>query len=78
MRSLIESLTPDSRRIYWRWVGGIFGLYVVLMVGAASMFISHESSRTVRHERAVTVAVKGDRAPSDQASMPQPQLVRYQ
>ncbi len=45
MRSLIESLTPDSRRIYWRWVGGIFGLYVVLMVSAASMFISHESSR---------------------------------
>ena len=77
MRRLIESLTPDSRRIYWRWVGGIFGLYVVLMVSAASVFISHESSRTVRHETAATVAIKGDRAPSHQASMPQPQLVRY-
>ena len=64
MRSLIESLTPDSRRIYWRWVGGIFGLYVVLMVSAASVFISHESSRTVRHEPAATVAAKADRAPS--------------
>jgi len=77
MRSLIESLTPDSRRIYWRWVGGIFGLYVVLMVGAASMFISHESSRTVRHETAVTVAIKGDLAPSHETAMPQPQLARY-
>ena len=66
MRRLIESLTPDSRRIYWRWVGGVFGLYVVLMLSAASVFISHESSRNVRHEGAATVAVKGDRAPSQQ------------
>ena len=35
MRRLIESLTPDSRQVYWRWVGGMFGLYVVLMVSAA-------------------------------------------
>ena len=67
MRSLIESLTPDSRRIYWRWVGGIFGLYVVLMFSAASVLISHESSRNVRHEGAATVATKADRAPSSQA-----------
>ena len=66
MRRLIESLTPDSRRIYWRWVGGIFGLYVVLMLSAASVFISHESSRNVRHEGAATVAIQGDRAPSQQ------------
>ncbi|CAN7705224.1 hypothetical protein LJR220_006901 [Bradyrhizobium sp. LjRoot220] len=69
MRRLIESLAPDSRRIYWRWVGGIFGLYVVLMVSAASMFMSHESSRNVRHEGAATVAVKGDRAPSQRVAL---------
>ena len=66
MRHVIESLTPDSRQVYWRWVGGIFGLYVVLMVSAAGVFISHESSGNVRHEAAATMAMKSDRAPSQQ------------
>ena len=30
MRRLIESLTPQARQLYWKWVGGIFILYVVL------------------------------------------------
>lgn len=72
MRRLIESLTPDSRHTYWRWVAGVFGLYVVLLVSAAGVFVSHESSRNLRHEPAATVAIKGNRAPSHQASMPMP------
>ena len=67
MRRLIESLTPDSRRLYWRWVAGVFGLYVALLVGAAGVFISHESSRNLRHETAATVAIKGNRAATHQA-----------
>src|SRR6266446_1053714 len=35
MRRLLESLTPDARRIYWQWVGGMFALYVVLLLTAA-------------------------------------------
>jgi hypothetical protein len=31
MRRLLESLMPDGRQIYWKWVGGMFALYVVLM-----------------------------------------------
>jgi hypothetical protein len=77
MRRLIESLCPDSRRTYWRWIAGVFGLYVVLLVSAAGVFISRESSRNLRHEPATTVAIKGNRAPSHQASMPSPQLSRY-
>jgi hypothetical protein len=77
MRRLIESLTPDSRRIYWRWVAGMFGLYVVLLVSAAGVFINHESSRTLRHETAATVAIKGNRAPSQQASMQMPTQMLY-
>ena len=78
MRRLIESLTPDSRRLYWRWVAGVFGLYVVLLVSAAGVFISHESSRNLRHETVATVAKKGDRAPSRQASMLMPtQMLNY-
>jgi hypothetical protein len=56
MRRLIEALTPDSRRFYWRWVAGMFGLYVVLLVSAAGTFISHESSRKLAHEGAATMA----------------------
>ena len=67
MRRLIESLTPDSRRLYWRWVAGVFGLYVALLVSAAGVFISHESTRNLRHETAATVAIKGNRAATHQA-----------
>ena len=56
MRTLIQSLTPDESRISWRRVGGMFALYVVLMVTAAGVFVSRESSRKVAHEPATTVA----------------------
>jgi len=77
MRRLIESLTPDSRRIYWRWVAGVFSLYVVLLVSAAAVFISHESSRKLAHEDAATVAIDRSLAPSHQASMPARQTMHY-
>ena len=77
MRRLIESLTPDSRHIYWRWVAGVFGIYVVLLVSAAGAFIHHESSRKLGYDQATTVAIKRTLAPSQQASMPGPQQVRY-
>jgi uncharacterized protein YpmB len=76
MRRLIESLTPDSRRFYWRWVAGVFGLYVVLLLSAAGTFISHESSRKLAHQGAATVATKGNLAPADEASMPIRQAMR--
>ena len=70
MRRLIDSLTCDGLHNYWRWVAGMFSVYVVLLVGAAGAFISHESTRNLRHEPAATVAGKANRAPSHQASMP--------
>ena len=77
MRRFIEALTPDSRHLYWRWVAGVFGLYVVLLVSAAGVFINHESSRNLRHETAATVAIKGNRAPSHQASVPAQTQARF-
>jgi hypothetical protein len=56
MRRIIESLTPGDH-IYWRWVGGMFALYVVLMITAAGVFVSHESSRKLAQEAAMTVAI---------------------
>jgi hypothetical protein len=77
MRRIIESLTPSDCPIYWRWVGSMFGLYVVVTITAAAMFISHESSRKLAHEGAATVAVDRSLAPSQQASMPARQTVGY-
>ena len=56
MRRLVESLTPGDH-IYWRWVGGMFALYVVLMITAAGVFVRHESSRKLAQEAAMTVAI---------------------
>jgi len=56
MRRIIESLTPDDH-IYWRWVGSMFALYVVLMITAAGVFVRHESSKKLAQEAAQTVAI---------------------
>ena len=68
MRRLIESLMPDERPIYWTWVGGVFALYVMLMITAAGVFITHESTRKLVHENAATVASGAKPADSNHTS----------
>ena len=76
MRRLIESLTPDVHSLYWSWVGGVFAFYVVLLVTAAGVFVSHESSRKLPHEPATTVAAGGKAQPAVPAAMPVRQAER--
>ncbi len=59
MRRLIESLTPQARQMYWKWVGGVFALYVVLLLTAAGVFVGHESPRKLAQDPVTTVAVEG-------------------
>jgi hypothetical protein len=59
MRRLIESLTPQARQLYWKWVGGMFALYVVLLLTAASVFVTHESPRKLAQDPVMTMAVQG-------------------
>ncbi len=77
MRRLIESLTPDDRRFYWVWVGGVVALYGALMVAAAGVFVSHQSSRSLAQEPAATVAIERKLPASSQASIPTRQMARY-
>jgi hypothetical protein len=56
MRRLLESLMPDERQIYWRLVGGMFVLYVVLMGTAATLFVNHEPTRKLARDPATTMA----------------------
>ncbi|MCA6105739.1 hypothetical protein [Bradyrhizobium cenepequi] len=50
MRSLIESLTPDARRIDWKWIGAMFAFYVVVMVIAAGLLMTHRSTKGSAYE----------------------------
>jgi len=77
MRRLLESLLPDERQIYWKWVGGVFALYVVLMITAAGVFISHESTRKVAQQPATTVATDGQHRSMTPVSTPLRQAARY-
>lgn len=63
MRRLLESLMPDERQIYWKWVGGMFALYVVLMGTAATLFVNHETVRKVAQEPVSTVTTGRSIAP---------------
>ena len=75
MRRLLESLTPDARRIYWQWVGGMFALYVVLLLTAAGVFVGHESPRKLAQQPAATVAVDGN--PHEVSGVPLRHAARY-
>jgi hypothetical protein len=58
MRRLIESLTPGEHPISWRWIGGMFAFYIVVMAVAAGVFASHHSRANLAHEAGATVASK--------------------
>ena len=78
MRRLLESLTPEARQIYWKWVGGMFALYVVLMLTAAGVFVGHESSRKLAQQPVTTVAIDGkQRYRSGEIATPVRQAARY-
>ena len=77
MRRLLESLTPDARQLYWKWVGGIFALYVVMILTAASVFIGHESSRKLAQEPVTTVAAGGKQRSISEVSAPVRQAARH-
>ncbi len=62
MRRLIESLTPQARQLYWKWVGGMFTVYVVLLLTAASVFVGHQSPRKLAQDPAATVEGKTTRS----------------
>lgn len=75
MRRLLESLVPDSRPFYWKWVGGVFAAYVVLLATAAGVFVGHESPRKLARQPAASVTVDGN--PQAIPEVPLRQAARY-
>ena len=76
MRRLIESLTPQARQLYWKWVGGVFALYVVLLLTAAGLFVGHESPRKLAQDPVTTVAVEGKTRSISEVAAPVRQAAR--
>ena len=77
MRRLLESLVPDARPVYWKWVGGVFALYVVLLLTAAGVFVGHESPRKLAQQPATTVAIDGKQRSVSEIEAPLRQAARY-
>ncbi|WOH66918.1 hypothetical protein [Bradyrhizobium sp. BWA-3-5] len=77
MRQLLESLVPDARPMYWKWVGGVFALYIVLLLTAAGVFVGHESPRKLTQQPATTVAIDGKTRSISEAAAPLRQAAGY-
>jgi|GEM_PF-2199472 len=41
MHGIIKSLSPENGQIGWKWVGSVFVFYVVVMIGAVGVMITH-------------------------------------
>ncbi|WP_283806718.1 hypothetical protein [Bradyrhizobium sp. NAS96.2] len=41
MHGIIESLSPEHAQIDWKWVGSVFVVYVVLMIGGVGLLLAH-------------------------------------
>ncbi len=59
MRGLIENLSPENRHISWKWIGGVFAFYVVMMAAATGMFVVHQSAKDLTRERVAATAAAG-------------------
>jgi hypothetical protein len=57
MRGLIENLSPENHQISWKWIGGVFAFYVVIMAAAMGMLVVHQSTKNLTREPAVATAV---------------------
>jgi hypothetical protein len=55
----------------------MFALYVVLLLAAAGVFVSHESSRKLAQQPVTTVATDSDLRSIDEIAVPLRQAVRY-
>jgi hypothetical protein len=77
MRRLIESLTPGERPISWKWIGGMFAFYIVVMAVAVGVFVTHHSRANLAQQAGTTVASNKKPPAAGDASGLTWQLVRF-
>lgn len=69
MRRLIESLTPGEQPISWKWIGGMFAFYVVVMATAVTLYAGHQTSANLARKAGATVATGSAREPGMQRGL---------
>jgi hypothetical protein len=56
MRRLTGTLSPEDRRFYWKFVGGLFGFYAVLLVVTVAVVVGNHLSKNQALESAMAEA----------------------
>jgi hypothetical protein len=56
MRRFTGNLGPEDRQLYWKFVGGLFGFYGVLVIAVAGVLVGHHWSKNRGLEPAMAVA----------------------
>ena len=64
MRKFTENLSAEDRRVYGRWLGGLFGFYGALMTVTAGAIVGDQLSKNLAPEPAVAAAVGDELAGS--------------
>jgi hypothetical protein len=57
MRKFPENLSPEDRRVYRRWLGGLVGFYGALTIVTAGVIAGDQWSKNLAHESEVAAAV---------------------
>lgn len=77
MRRLLESLVPGQRPISWKWIGGVFAFYVMVMAVAAGLLATDRSRANLARQAGATVATGGS-VPAAAETRGQVRQVQYQ
>jgi hypothetical protein len=50
-----RNLSREDRRFFWKFVGGLYGLYAALMIVAVSVFVANHVSKNLALEPAAAL-----------------------
>lgn len=60
MRKFTENLSPEDRRVYQRWLGGLVGFYGALTAATVGAIAGDQWSKNLAQQPAVAAAAVGD------------------
>jgi hypothetical protein len=70
MSRLTENLTPEDRQFYWKFVGGLYAFYGVLMVVMVGMFVANHVSKNLPLESAMAQTISQKLPAATEAPVP--------
>ena len=64
MQSLLKSLSPVERRVYWRWTLIVLAFYALLIVVGGSIVVFHRTMANAEAAGALTTGKAAERIKS--------------